>query len=163
MTLSRRMKPTVYLETSVFGYLTSRPSEILIVAGNQQLTRKWWDEKRDDFELRVSEYVLLECSMGDQSAATERAAILDGIPVLDVDDRAFELAAALVSDVPLPSKAQIDASHIALAAVHGVQYLLTWNCKHIANPSLRAKLHAICRREGFELPLICTPVEMWEL
>jgi predicted nucleic acid-binding protein len=156
------MKPTVYLETTVIGYLAMRVSSILRVAGNQQTTRDWWDNHREDFDLFVSHYVVEECSRGDPIAARERLAYLEGIELLRVPDDVITLAESLVTGVPLPGNATADALHISVAAVNGIEYLLTWNCRHIANPSLRPRIERLCRKVGFEPPVICTPQELLE-
>jgi hypothetical protein len=153
------MKPTVYIETTVPSYLTAWPSRDLVRVGEQQVTRDWWSQ-RSGYELRVSSLVLLECSDGDQDAATQRLAALDGVPVLAEMPEAESLAATLVRDVPLPPRAAADALHIAMAAVHGISYLLIWNCMHIANASLRPRIEALCRQAGYEPPVICTPREL---
>ena len=156
------MKPTVYLETTVIGYLAMRVSGMLRVAANQQTTREWWDTRRQGFELFVSRFVLDECGDGDPVAAEERMVYLEAIPVLQTPDDVNVLAESLVAGVPLPETAVIDALHIAVAAVNGVDYLLTWNCKHIANPSLRPRIERVCREMGYEPPVICTPQELLE-
>jgi hypothetical protein len=157
------MKPTVYLETTFIGYLAMRVSGVLRVAANQQTTRDWWDDHRQGFDLAVSRFVVDECSDGDPVAVQERLAYLEGIPLLEISDDVNSLASALLAGVPLPEKAAIDALHIAVAAVNGVEYLLTWNCKHIANPSMRPQIERICREMGFEPPVICTPQELLEI
>ena len=157
------MQPSVYLETSVIGCLAMRLSGVLRVAANQQTTRDWWDNHRQRYDLFVSRYVIDECSDGDPVAAQERLVFLNGIPLLEVSDLAVELAETLVLKGPLPPKAAIDAYHISLAAVHGVEYILTWNCKHIANPALRLRIESVCRGMGFEPPVICTPQELLEI
>ena len=157
------MKPTVYLETTIIGYLAMRVSGVLRIAANQQTTRDWWDNHRASFDLVVSRFVVDECSDGDPVAAQERLAYLEGIPLLEISDDVNALATSLVTGVPLPEKAAIDALHISVAAVNGVEYLLTWNCKHIANPSMRPQIESICRDMGFEPPVICTPQEMLEI
>jgi hypothetical protein len=157
------MKPTVYLETTIIGYLAMRVSGVLRIAANQQTTRDWWDNHRGSFDLVVSRFVVDECSDGDPVAAKERLAYLEEIPLLEISDDVNALATSLVSGVPLPEKAAIDALHISVAAVNGVEYLLTWNCKHIANPSMRPQIESICRDMGFEPPVICTPQEMLEI
>ncbi len=156
------MKSSVYLETSIIGYLASRPSRDLITAANQQLTRDWWDQSREQYDLYLSEAVVAECSAGDPQAAQERLDMLDGIPILDVTDAADSLAEALLKHVPLPEKAAVDALHIAIATVNGMDYLLTWNCTHIANAALQHRIAAICRSCGFESPTICTPQQLME-
>jgi hypothetical protein len=153
------MKRTVYVETTIPSYLTAWPSRDLVRAAHQQITREWW-ARRDAFDLYVSRLVVQECQAGDQQAAEERFAALAGIPLLEQEAEAAALAEALLRDVPLPRKAAADALHIATAAVHGMQYLLTWNCTHIANAVLRPQIEGVCRAAGFEPPLICTPEEL---
>ncbi|MEO8497946.1 MAG: type II toxin-antitoxin system VapC family toxin [Planctomycetota bacterium] len=152
--------PSVYLETSIFGYLASRTSADLIVAGNQRLTNEWWDNHRETFELFVSQAVVAECSAGDAVAASERLVFLDGIPILDIDDATRDLAKTLLAEVRLPPKADVDALHIAVSAMNSMDYLLTWNCKHIANPSLRRRIEAVLVSSGVTPPVICTPQEL---
>jgi predicted nucleic acid-binding protein len=153
------MKPTVYVETTIPIYLTAWPSLDLVRAAHQQITREWW-ARRGGFELYASRLVVQECQAGDAQAAADRLAALAGIPLLEQEPEVAELAEALLRDVPLPAKAAADALHIATAAAHGMQYLLTWNCTHIANVALRPQIEAVCRAAGFEPPLICTPEEL---
>lgn len=153
---------SVYLETSVIGYLTSRMSRQLVTAANQQLTREWWEDHREEFDLFISQFVVQEAGAGDPVAARERLEVIGQIPKLDVTPDAQALAKELVKNVPLPDKAEVDALHVAVATVHGVDYLLTWNCKHIANAALRPRIEAVCRNSGYEPPTICTPQELME-
>jgi predicted nucleic acid-binding protein len=157
------MKPTLYLETSVIGYLAMRVSNILRVAANQQTTRDWWDNHRGEYDLFVSRFVVWESSQGDPIAARERLAYLEGIPLVQVSEDAILLAESLLARVPLPERAATDALHISTAAVNGIQYLLTLNCKHIANPSFRLPIERVCREMGCEAPVICTPQELLEI
>ena len=154
------MKPKVYLETTIPSYLTARPSRDLICAGRQQLTRQWWDSRRCEFDLYVSSAVLDEVSAGDPSAAAERLRVLETLPILDLTAEATGLAAALLRSVPLSAKSSIDALHVAIAAVGGMDYLLTWNCRHLANATLRHTIATIITDSGFEPALICTPDEL---
>lgn len=151
----------VYLETSVISYLAAFPSRDLVVAGQQQVTRDWW-ERRERFELFVSDAVVEEASRGDSAAAVRRLDILDGIPVLSATDDAYVLAKSFLAAAALPPKAAIDAVHVALAAVHGMDFLLTWNCTHIANAVIRPQLELLCWRAGHRPPVICTPLELSE-
>jgi len=155
-------KPAVYLETSVVGYATARPSRDLVVAARQQITREWFGLCANGCELFISELVATEASGGDEDAAKERLALVQGIPRLRMTDAAGELAARLVGGGAVPRKAAEDALHIAVAAVHGVDYLLTWNCKHIANAAMRQAIEAVCREVGYEPPVICTPEELMD-
>jgi hypothetical protein len=157
------MKPTVYLETSVIGYLAMRGSNMLRVAANQQTTRDWWENDRERFDLFVSRFVIDECSHGDPAAARERLVYIQDVPLLEEPNEVASLAKSLLARVPLPEKAATDATHIAIAATNGIQFLLTWNCKHIANPSFRSAIERVCREMGYEVPVICTPQELMEI
>jgi len=151
--------PRVYVETSVLSYLTSLPSRDIIVAARQQLTLEWW-RARDGFELFVSDAVLAEARQGDPAAARRREAATFGVRVLGATVEAEALAGALIRTAAIPSKAAIDAVHVAIAAVHGLEFLLTWNCKHIANAVMRPRIEAACRDAGYRPPIICTPEEL---
>ena len=154
------IKATVYIETSIVSYLTARPSRDLLVAAHQQLTVAWWDQQRPHYELFTSQVVLAEARAGDPEAAQRRLAVLERLPLLDVTDAAITLAAALVSGQALPAQAAQDALHLAVACVHGMEYLLTWNCAHLANARLRSRIEQICREAGYVPPIICTPEEL---
>lgn len=153
------MKRKVYLETSVVSYLTARPSKNVIEAGHQQSTYLFWD-RREQFTLSASELVLRECAAGDPDAAQRRIAALEGIQLLEVTRESLELAKGLVSAGIVPAKASEDALHICIATVHFVDYLLTWNCRHIANPEMQARIAEHFRSSGLFLPFICTPEEL---
>ena len=153
------MRPTVYIETTIPSYLTAWPSRDLVRAAHQQITREWWGQ-RDRFDLFTSRLVVEECEAGDPTAAADRLAAMVGIPLLEMGPEVADLADALMRNVPLPQRAAADALHIATAAAHGIQYLLTWNCAHIANVTLRPRIESACRTAGFEPPLICTPEEL---
>jgi len=156
------LKPKVYIETSVPSYLTAWRSRDLVVAGNQETTREWW-ERRNDFELYISEFVLQEASNGDTQAAKDRLKSLDGIPEIEITEEVAAVAERLLLEASLPSKARVDALHIATAAIGGMDYLLTWNCAHIANPAFRFKIESVIRSFGYEPPIICTPLELLEV
>ncbi len=153
------MKRLVYLETSVVSYLTARPSRNVIEAGHQQSTYLFWD-KRNEFDLAISELVLTECTAGNPEAAGKRLAALQGIKLLEVTAESIELAKELVAVGIVPAKASEDALHIAIATVHFAAYLLTWNCRHIANPEMQARIAEHFRCRGLFLPFICTPEEL---
>jgi predicted nucleic acid-binding protein len=154
------MAALVYLETSVISYLTALPSRDVIVAGRQQLTHEWWLRRRGTFEVVVSELVHLECADGDPVAAARRASFLAELRSLDTTPEAEVLATALLQGAALPAKARADALHIAIAATQGVSYLLTWNSAHIANAEKRPVVEFVCRRAGYEPPILCTPDEL---
>ncbi len=153
------MKRKIYLETSVISYLTARPSKNVIEAGHQQSTYLFWD-RRSEFDLVASELVVTECNGGDAIAASKRLDALSAIPLLDITTRSVELAKELVAAGIVPAKAGEDAMHISIATVHFVDYLLTWNCRHIANPEIQAKIAEHFQQQGLFLPFICTPDEL---
>jgi hypothetical protein len=142
------MKPKVYIETTIISYLTAWRSPQLVMAANQEMTRTWWDEERDRFELFISELVVQEASAGDPGAASRRLAVIGDLAALTITDEVVELAEELVNGTPLPAKARLDALHIAAATVNGMDYLLTWNCRHIANATLRNTMSDLCAAAG---------------
>ena len=151
---------TVYVETSVISYLASAPSRDLRVAAWQQITAQWWEQEKSRYELFASELVLAEAAAGDQNAAQRRLDKLVGIPNLKVSDEAKVLAARLISDGGMPARAEADALHVAIANVHAIDYLLTWNCRHIDNAATKPVVRAICAIAGYACPEICTPLEL---
>ncbi len=148
-----------YVETSVVSYLTAWPSRDLVRAAHQQVTREWW-ATRESFELYISQFVLDEAAAGDGVAAAQRLEALRDVPLLNVTEDVIRLATDLVAGGGLPAKARVDALHVAVATVHGMDFLLTWNCAHIANASTRGTIEELCRAAGFEPPIICTPLEL---
>ncbi|HEX8276921.1 MAG TPA: type II toxin-antitoxin system VapC family toxin [Longimicrobiaceae bacterium] len=154
------MPARVYVETSIVSYLTARPSRDLIVAGHQQVTHEWWRSQRSRFHLFASQLVIREASGGDPEAARARLRALDDLPLLEILPAAVTLSQALLTQGALPRKATADALHIAVAAAHGIEYLLTWNCKHIANAEMRPLIERTCRVHGVEPPVLCTPEEL---
>jgi predicted nucleic acid-binding protein len=154
------MPPRVYVETSVISYLAARPSRDLITAARQQITHDWWRRRRPQFEAFVSQLVLDEARAGDPEAAARRADLLEALPLLDVTPAAVALARRLIETVRLPPPAAADALHIATAACHGLDYLLTWNAAHIANAEYRPRVERTCRAQGYEPPVLCTPDEL---
>ena len=154
------MTETVYIETSIIGYLSARSSNNLILMANVEATREWWDNRRSQFALYISQVVLDEVARGDSAIAAQRLEILRDFPLLEVDQAVQNLAAQFLRQSNLPLKAADDALHIAVATVYGLDYLLTWNCKHIANAQIQKKLAQISLNFGYELPIICTPYEL---
>lgn len=151
---------TVYVETTVIGHLVGRTHPDSIVAARQAATRAWWSSESSRFHLYVSQLVLDECAGGDPAAANERLREIDSIDLLAVSTAVDGLAGVLIAGKAIPASEPRDAFHIAVAAVHGMSYLLTWNFKHIANATLRHRIERICREAGFEPPVICTPEEL---
>ncbi len=154
------MSEKVYIETSILGYLTARSTKNLILAANIEVTKEWWEAHSSAFTLYVSQVVLDEAARGDAEIALKRLEILNGLPLVDLNQSVRSLAAQFLSRSNLPSKASDDAVHIAAATVHGLDYLLTWNCKHIANAQIQRKLEEIGLDFGYQLPVICTPYEL---
>ena len=154
---------TVYLETTIVGHIAGRLHRDPFVAARQQVTRDWWRDDAPRFGLYISQLVLEECGAGDPTAAAERFDVVEGIDLLESSDEVDALADSLISGLAIPASEPRDAFHVAIAAVNGVEYLLTWNCKHIANPSMRPQIDRICRGMGFEPPVICTPQELLEI
>lgn len=153
------MKQKVYLETSIISYLAARPSRDIIIAAHQELTNEWWENRRKRFDVFVSQLVIQEAKAGDKSAAQKRLDILEQMPLLELNEKVISLARILMGEV-IPPKAVEDALHIAVATIHGMDYLLTWNCKHIANAEKEHAIAAVCRSNNFEPPIICTPEEL---
>ena len=156
----RIMSKTVYIETSVISYLAARPSRDIIAAGHQQITHEWWIAERGGFSIYVSPLVLREASVGDPAAASARLRWLQGIPLVPITPEAEALSEHLIQRAVLPEKAGADALHIAIATYHRFDFLLTWNCKHIANAMNRPLIERVCRQFGFEPPILCTPEEL---
>ena len=156
------MNKSVYLETSVISYLAGRLSSNLLIAACQQVTSQWWSEKRYDYDLFISELVVREARAGNPDAANRRLEYMKELAELTITEEVKQLTTALISDGSFPPRAQADALHVAIAAVHKVDYLLTWNCRHIDNPATKPKIRSICSAVGFTCPEICTPIEIME-
>lgn len=148
------MPPRVYVETSVISYLAARPSRDLITAARQQLTHEWWRRRRPHFEVYVSQLVLDEANAGDPEAAARRAEFVAGLPLLG------GVRASAARDGRNAPQATADALHIATAACHGIEYLMTWHSAHIANAEYRTRVERACRALGYEAPVLCTPDEL---
>jgi hypothetical protein len=156
------MPQRVYIETTFVSYLTARPNRDVVIAGHQQITHEWWETQRGNFELCVSQLVLQEAAAGDPQAAQERLEVLQAMTLLETTTAALALAIDLVQAGALPAKAAGDALHIAIAATQGVPYLLTWNCRHLANATMRPLIESVCANNGLKAPIICTPEELLE-
>ncbi len=156
------MRERVYIETTVVSYLAARPNRDVVIAGHQQVTHEWWDTRRESYELCVSQLVLGEAAAGASQAAQERLSILQPMTVLETTTAGLEMAKELIQAGALPAKAADDALHIAVAAAHAIPYLLTWNCRHLANATMRPMIEAVCAGKGFKAPIICTPEELLE-
>jgi hypothetical protein len=151
---------SVYLETTFISYLVARRSRDLVVAGHQQLTEEWWTNRRVEFECCISQVVIDEASAGDPTEVQKRLAIIGLLPALDVTADAETLTQAIMAAGVLPPHAFPDAAHVAVSAVHAIDYLLTWNCKHLANAQIARKIAMVCQKLGWRMPTICTPEEL---
>jgi len=150
----------VYLETTIVSYLAAQPSRDLVVAANQELTREWWERRRGDFDIYVSQLVLDEAGEGDPVAAERRLSLLQDLPQVPVTEEATVLAQSIVEAGLMPRKAATDALHVALATAHELDILLTWNCRHLANAELVGDVARHVRSHEMEPPIICTPAEL---
>jgi predicted nucleic acid-binding protein len=151
---------STYLDSNVISYLTARPSRDIVTLAHQQLTREWWERQRHRFDLHISELVVFEIGRGDPAAARSRLEFIRDLPVLRITPPARVLADRIFRATTLPDKAASDALHLALAAVNGMDFLLTWNCTHIANGVVLKVVNAICRESGYDPPIVCTPGEL---
>lgn len=153
-------KPTVYLETTIPSYLTARYSENVCALSRQIITQKWWDEKRDYYRLFISDVVMIECQKGDAKASRARIELITNIDNLEITDECVVLAQRIFKKLQIPEKARDDSLHISLASVHKIDYLLSWNFKHIVNAVSIKKLNAFLKNEEKHIPQICTPEEL---
>jgi hypothetical protein len=154
------MAPTLYIETSVPSYVTGRDSTNVITLGRQLITRKWWSEALPAFDARISELVLQEAAEGDPVAAQRRLELLGGFSVLDVTAEASYLSKHYLKGLVLPDKAEPDALHLAIAVLNGMDYIATWNIRHLAHGRIRKELQRLNDELGFVTPTICTPEEL---
>ena len=153
-------KPTVYIETSFISYVTSRLSNDYLVSAHQRVSRDWWERRRNFFNLCISQLVIDEISAGDKEESSKRNQLVIGLRELRATPEALNLAKSFIEQGALPKKAFDDALHMALAAVNGMDYLLTWNCKHIANVEVIHVIVEVCEESEYKPPLICTPLEI---
>ena len=154
------MKPTVYIETTIPSLLTAWPARDVEILAQQIATREWWETRRGAFELYVSPEVLDEAARGDAEAARQRLDALAGLPVLAVNDAVEDLTRRILETGLIPPRATRDAAHIAFASAHGMDFLLTWNCRHIHNAMIARGLDGVCAAVGARLPVLCTPREL---
>jgi hypothetical protein len=153
---------SVYIETTILSYLVANPARDIVIAGHQQTTQLWWSTRRAAFDCFISQIVVDEISAGDPNEVQKRLAIAGTLDALSVTTEAEKLTESIMRAGVLPTKAIRDAAHIAVATVHDVQYLMTWNCKHLANARISKRIAVLCKRAGYEMPTICTPEELLE-
>lgn len=149
----------IYIESTIPSYVVARPARDLLQAARQQLTRDWWDLKRKQHELFTSQVVLDEITDGEAAMARQRLKLMRGIPLLEPTVAANELGREILHSGLLPATADGDAAHIALATVHELDILLTWNCRHIANVAIQQRLRRLTEQDGYTLPSLATPEE----
>jgi predicted nucleic acid-binding protein len=154
------MQPKVYIETSIVSYLTGRPAREVVALGHQQITRDWWERARHEFQLFTSAIVIAEAERGDAEAARARLQVLQSLRAVSATSQSEALIPVLLRETGLPPSALLDMSHVAVATIHGMHYLLTWNCRHIANARIVRVVERVCRQAGFEPPVLCTPEEL---
>jgi predicted nucleic acid-binding protein len=154
------MKETVYLETSVVSYYTSWPSRDIIVLAHQEITREWWSKSMKRFDVFISEVVIEESSLGDPIAAKKRLEELKNFPHLELNDKVEQMAQVYVEKLNIPEKALRDAVHLSVSCVHNIDYLVTWNCTHLANAEIIKRLIRINNSYNIKTPIICTPEEL---
>ena len=150
----------MYIETSVISYYTSKPSRDLVIAGRQEITREKWPKILGFFEPHISALVIQEAEQGNQNAARERLEAISSLPVLSISELTEELASILIKKEAIPPGVPEDALHIAVAAVNGMDYLLTWNFAHINNAQMKSKIISIIEEHGYQCPIICSPEEL---
>jgi predicted nucleic acid-binding protein len=153
-------KKTIYIETSIVSYLTARPTNDLLAAAWQKTTVDWWDTQRHRFDLYTSDVTFEEAERGNSEAAARRLEALAGIPILPITEDIAALSKALLQGGAVPAKALDDALHIAISAVHGIDYLLTWNFRHLDNAETKPIIRSVCAIHGYTSSEICTPQEL---
>jgi hypothetical protein len=150
----------VYIETTIFSYLVAKPSRDLLLAAHQQVTREWWATKRAQYQCLSSEEVLREAGQGDAEMSKSRLEAMKDMPLITISREVEALASLFLSTGALPSGMRPDAVHLAAATVSGADYLLTWNCRHLANAQILRRLRKEADRRGWSLPDVCTPLEL---
>ncbi|MBF0548684.1 MAG: type II toxin-antitoxin system VapC family toxin [Candidatus Riflebacteria bacterium] len=154
------MKMKIYIETSFISYLVGRRSKNLVLAAYQELSQEWWEKRSGKYDLFSSQITFNEASIGDPEVSQKRLEILQKIPFITITSEVIELSEKIINSGVIPKKATPDALHISIATVFGMDFLLTWNCRHIANATIQKIISQICLSSGFEMPTICTPIEL---
>ena len=154
------MAQSVYIESSVISYLVARPNRDVVVAARQTITETWWQNQRAEFDLFVSALVVQEIARGDAEASEKRLQAVKNIPLLATSPEAQRLAEDLLAKGAVPANSEEDALHIAIAAAGGIEFLLTWNFKHINNAQTKAVITAVVESHGFACPILCSPEKL---
>lgn len=157
------MKQSVYIETTIVSYLSANPSRDIIVAAHQQITQEWWQNVRPKVDCYISPFVLQESQRGDDDAAKRRIKLLSGISILELNNKIEKIAGIYFNELNIPDKAQLDAAHLAVACYYKIDYLISWNCKHIVSARIRKELEKLNNELNLFTPVICTPEELMEI
>src|SRR5262249_23607500 len=136
------LRPKLYLDTTIPSYLTAWMSRDVHIARLQRITSRWWSSWRTNFDIYISEYVAEEAARGDPEAAKRRLQLLTPLKSLDFNDHSSLLRERIMKECGLPPRASTDAAHVAVASVHGMQYLLTWNHTHLVNCAFTPSISA---------------------
>ena len=156
-------KPKVYIETSVISYLTAKPSNDIIIAGHQLITTEWWERIRIKFDCYISEFVIMEISRGDKNAAFKRLEVIQNMKILEHNPDIEEIGLKYFKLFNIPKKSKLDALHLAIAVWYQIDFLLSWNCKHIANAIVNFKLREYNNKMKLHSPILCTPEVLMEV
>ena len=156
------VKEKVYIETSFISFLAAKTSSDILLLARQIESQQWWDNDRERFDLYTSAAVVREASKGDGNAAEKRLELLEPLTALQITPETISLSRELIGHHLLPEAASEDALHIAICAAHGMDFLLTWNCKHLANAVICRKVYHYLGLQGYQPPVICTPAELME-
>ena len=156
------IKPSVYIESTVVSYLVARPSNNPILAARQKASQQLWEDYADRFEFVISDIVSNEVRLGDPNAAQRRLEVISSLRVLELLPEVDVLGQKLLDTGAVPRNSEPDAQHIAIATVHGVEYLVSWNHKHIVNENKQERINQVCQAAGFQRTTICTPIELME-
>lgn len=157
------MKQTVYIETSVISYLTSKPSNDLVVSAHQKVTYDWWHKTKSKFNCFISQFVIDEISKGDKNASLKRIKSISDLPSLDYNPLIEDLASVYIQLLNIPAKSKLDAYHLSTAVLFEIDYLLSWNCKHISNAVVSNKINEYNYKNSLFMPILCTPLSLMEV
>jgi hypothetical protein len=154
------MKEIAYIETTIVSYLVARPSSDLVLSAHQQVTREWWGNERMNYHCIASEEVVREAMLGDTGMAQARIKVLEEVQIVGITAEVEAMAATFMATGALPPTMRPDATHLAAATLSGADYLLTWNCRHLANAHVLRRLQKEAERRGWQVPGVCTPLEL---
>jgi len=154
------MKTSVYIESSVISYLTARPSRDVVKSARQAITEEWWQKDRKRFDVFISALVEEEISAGDTGAASQRLDAVKDIPSADISAEAMAIAEELILSGAVPENSKEDALHIGIATANGIEYLLTWNFKHINNAEKKKHIVQVIETLSYQCPSLCSPEEL---